>query len=117
MLSLKEYQNEINEMAQDIWREALERSDNDEEDARELINDTIHERVDGHQWVIYTHYHFDVLGHASDKDAYQDIYCDQMAGEYLANNGIDALTALVAFYAIKSDIIDVIYEQLEKRAN
>ena len=112
MLSRKEYQTEVNELAHDIWSEALEQSDNDKDDAQDLINETIHERVDGHHWVIYTRYHHAILAHSTNENAFQDVYCDHTAGEYLANNGIDAMITTMAFYAIEADVRDAIYEVL-----
>lgn len=63
-LSLAEYTKEVAELAASIAKEARE-------EGRDVA-DVLHETIDGHQWVIYTAYHFDVLKHSPNDGAYFD---------------------------------------------
>jgi len=112
MLSRKEYQTEINELAHDIWNEALEQSDNDKDEAEELIHHYVHEAVDGHQWVIYNCYHTQVLQHAINDTAYLDVYDDAALGELVKDKGVDGLHMTMTYFAMTQDIQDAIYEVL-----
>lgn len=61
--------------------------------------DWLHETLDGHQWVIYTHYNFDVLRYSSNHDAAADEY----GGEELIKDG-DMNWALLAYCAMEADV-------------
>ena len=112
MLSRQEYHKEINELAHDIWSEALEQSDNDKDEAQDLVHDWIHELVDSHQWIIYTYYHNLVLHHSSNDAAYLDVYDDASLGELVKDKGVDGLHMTMAYFAMSQDIQDAIFEVL-----
>lgn len=63
-LTLAEYSKEVTELAQTVAKEAC--------DENRDVSDVLHETIDGHQWVIYTAYHFDVLKHSPNDGAYFD---------------------------------------------
>lgn len=58
----------------------------------------LHETLDGHQWVIYTHYNYDVLRESSNCDA----AADECGGEGLIKDG-NVNWALLAYCAMKAD--------------
>ena len=98
----QEYYKEIQELAHDIWAEALDQADNDKDEAHDLMNDISHEVVDGHQWVIYSHYHEQVLRYSMNSDAYLDIYDNESLGDYVRDNGVDGLHMMMAYWAMLS---------------
>ena len=108
----QEYYKEIQDLAHDIWAEALDQSDNDKDEAQELINDLVHEVVDGHQWVIYYHYHDQVIRYSMNSDAYLDIYDNESLGDYVRDNGVDGLNTMMSYWAMQQDVTDNIYEFL-----
>lgn len=63
-LTLSEYSKEVSALAEAIAKEAVEYNRD--------VSDVLHETIDGHRWVIYTAYHFDVLQHSPNDGAYFD---------------------------------------------
>ncbi len=63
-ISSREYWTEIAAIAAEVTREAraYERD----------ISDVLHETIDGHQWVIYTAYNFDVAKLSPNSDAWEE---------------------------------------------
>lgn len=92
----REYRQQIRSVAEDI-AESLRNGDADD------AHDAIHEAVDGHSWVIYTHSNFKVLLCSSNHDAY-----DQL-GEVPTQNGL-VNWAVLAYYAMSADV----NEELER---
>jgi hypothetical protein len=98
-------------MAQDItsseyWSEITSIAENVKQDVRENegdVSDAVHEAIDGHQWVIYTGYHFDVLRHCSDESAGIDEGLID-ANAALADGGLSRLTAQLAYCAMERDV-------------
>ena len=84
------------------------------EAAEEIINDTLlHETIDGHEWVIYYSYNLDVIQHSSNDEAYQEIYNDSDAGQFLADGGLNSLHSMIAFWALYADVQDYIDDALD----
>jgi len=106
-----EYHREINDLAYDIYHEALDQNDNDHDLAVEAIHDhLLHELVDGHQWIIYT-YSSELVEQFSDNaDAYQDCYDNESLGALVSEKGIDSLKAIIAYFAMYQDISDRLNE-------
>lgn len=69
-----EYQTEISEIAESVVTES--------EGDQDLAMDLIHERLDGHSWIIYTYRNAQVLQHSSNDSAYFDIYGPLEATSY-----------------------------------
>jgi len=105
-----EYNQEVIGIAKDLVIEAMEQSNNDREEAEELINDSLlHETVDSHQWVIYYAYNLDVIKY-SDNDGYMEQnFGTEEAGVILADKGLSGLHSAIAFWCMYADV----QEQLE----
>ena len=54
-LSYSNYREEVETLANDIF--------NDVVDYQRPLSDALHEAIDGHEWVIYTYYHKQILEH------------------------------------------------------
>tara|TARA_R110001599_G_scaffold11881_1_gene55943 strand:+ start:778 stop:1137 length:360 start_codon:yes stop_codon:yes gene_type:complete len=106
-----EYYREISDLAADLYSEALEQNDNDHDLAVEAIHDhLLHELVDGHQWVIYT-YSSELVERFSDNgEAFMDVYDNESIGALVADQGLDALKPIIAYFAIYQDISDRLNE-------
>lgn len=87
-ISYSEYWIEVCALAQSITSEAKE-YDRD-------IEEVLHETIDGHEWVIYTHYNFDVAKHSPNDDAWKDCY-----GSPELPDNFDAIRA---FFALEADV-------------
>jgi hypothetical protein len=90
----------------DYWSEIRSIAENVKQDVRENegdVSDAVHEAIDGHQWVIYTGYHFDVLKHCSDESVGIDEGLID-ANAALAEGGLSRLTAQLAFCAMERDV-------------
>lgn len=92
----QEYAAEVTGLAD----EALDLSEG--EDNMDLY-DAVHELVDGHQWVIYTAYHFDVLKHA--RDAGDDAIEDHLEAIKGAENWRQMLK-IATYAALQGDVLD-----------
>lgn len=88
----REYQLEIDAIAERI---AIDLRSGESDDAA----DAIHEAVDGHSWVIYTHSNFKVLLNSSNHDA-----CTDEMGEAPQDNGGALNWAALALYAMSADV-------------
>jgi len=108
-ITQSEYNKEIQSLAQEIWREALEQANNDREDAYDLIYDVTHEYVDGHQWIIYSAYNQSVTECSYNPNAYQDIYDDTGLGQLVAEGGVSQLYRILAICAMHADVSEVVY--------
>ena len=102
-----EYHKEINDLAYDTYHEALEQNDNDHELATEAIHDhLLHELVDGHQWVIYTYSNELVEQFSANAEAFKDVYDNESIGALVADQGLDAIKPIIAYFAMYQDISD-----------
>lgn len=84
-ISSQEYWTEIEAIAISVTKEAREQ-DRD-------ISDVLHEALDGHQWVIYTYYNFDVCKHSPNDDAWREAFGSE------APTNLDAVRAYSAMDA------------------
>jgi predicted CopG family antitoxin len=96
-ISRREYEQEIESMAERIIRESGEYD-------REM-SEIVHEDVDSHQWVIYSSHHADVLAHADEPDDWKHLVAD----------GADWRESMqaMAFAALRSDVWAEIHRQQE----
>ena len=106
-----EYHKEISDLAADLYSEALQQNDNDHESAIDAIhNHLLNELVDGHQWVIYT-YSIELVERFSDTaEAFKDCYDNESIGALVADQGLDALKPIIAYFAMYQDISEAISE-------
>jgi hypothetical protein len=88
----REYWVEVEAMAKNCAVEA-------KQDGREL-SEVVWEACDGHEWVIYTRFHFDVLKHTGQDvaDRFED-----MGGPDLSK-GWDHVVMSAAFLALEGDV-------------
>lgn len=104
-ITQRDYWNEVNDVAKDIVDEAWTEHGDDEDRRREAMTERTWETVDGHQWIIYTHYNPQVLEHASNPDAYAENYGEMPTGE-----GYGGLMAKLAYAAFEEDVNNKVYE-------
>jgi hypothetical protein len=102
-----EYHREIKDLADSLYTEALDQNDNDHDLAVEAIHDQLlHELVDGHQWVIYT-YSSELVERFSDNtEAFKDVYDNESIGALVADQGLDAVKPIIAYFAMYQDVSD-----------
>jgi transcriptional accessory protein Tex/SPT6 len=106
-----EYHREINHLAHNLYSEALDQNDNDHDLAVEAIHDhLLHETVDSHQWVIYTYSNELVERFSDNAEAFKDIYDNESIGAIVADQGLDALKPIIAYFAMYQDISDRLTE-------
>lgn len=114
-ITLKEYWDEINSLAESVVADAMADNDNDRSAAEDDINDSrLHETIDGHQWVIYNHYNFDVMRHSDNADHYIDNFGPEDAGNILKERGLDGLHNVIAFWAMYTDVQDRLSAELDE---
>jgi hypothetical protein len=102
-----EYHKEINDLAADLYSEALEQNNNDHDLAVEAIhNDLLSELVDGHQWVIYTYSNELVERFSDNAEAFKDVYDNESIGAIVSDRGLDAVKPIIAYFAMYQDISD-----------
>ena len=106
-----EYHNEISDLAANLYTEALEQNDNDHESAIDAIHDQLlHELVDGHQWVIYTYSNELVERFSDNAEAFKDVYDSESIGALVADQGLDSVKPIIAYFAMYQDISDRLNE-------
>lgn len=98
-ISYREYWDEIASLCSTIHEEA-------EEYQREP-SEVLWETIDGHQWVIYTAYHFDVMKH-SDNSGYS---AESFGVETIMRDG-DLNTAAIAFGCLYGDCLERLWEEI-----
>ena len=106
-----EYHQEISDLADSLYSEALWQNDNDHSDAVEAIHDRLlHELVDGHQWVIYTHSNELIERFSANAEAFKDVYDNESIGALVADQGLDGLKPIIAYFAMYQDLSEAISE-------
>ena len=106
-----EYYREISDLADDLYSEALEQNDNDHDMAIEAIHDgLLHEVVDSHQWVIYTYSNELVEQFSANAEAFKDIYDNESIGAIVADQGLEALKPIIAYFAMYQDLTEAVSE-------
>ena len=113
MITQSEYNDEIAQLAEGIFEEVREFGGD--------ISDLAFMAVDGHQWIIYTAYHSEIIERACNPDAYQDVYSNEDLGALVVEGGMSAAVQAQAFFAFESDLQDACRQvqiyRLEGRAN
>ena len=106
-----EYHQEIRDVADSLYSEALWQNDNDHDLAVEAIHDRLlHEIVDGHQWVIYTYSNGLIERFSDNANAFKDAYDNESIGALVADQGLDAVKPIIAYFAMYQDISDRLNE-------
>lgn len=110
-----EYWGEVASLARSITDEAFDYLDdedkaevlaadgdlNSSDNAREALDERLWETIDGHQWVIYTAYNFDVLRHSANTD-----YAVENWGVESIVDETGLKWAALAFGALYADVRD-----------
>lgn len=113
-LTYSEYYDEVRSIAESIAQEAIEESSGDRSDAEDLIHDKLHEAVDGHELVIYYAGNDTILRHSSNGDAWQDCYSNADMGKVVADEGLDKVKTIQAFFALEADVREYMDECLDE---
>ena len=104
-----EYHQEVSDIAEGLYSAALWKNDNDHESAIEEIHDRLlHELVDGHQWVIYTYSNGLIERFSDNAEAFKDVYDNESIGALVADQGLDAVKPIIAYFAMYQDISEAI---------
>ena len=74
------------------------------------ICDHEHERVDGHQWIIYYAYNDDLLRHCGNADAWEDIYSNEDIGDIVTSQGMNGARTVQAYWAMLEDVSQALHE-------
>lgn len=90
-ISYKDYWDEIRDIAQDVTDQANKY----ESDIYEIL----HETLDGHQWVIYTAYNYDVIRHSPNDEAWREYFGDVVPQNLDAARACMAMTEDVQQHA------------------
>ena len=101
----REYWNDIKTMAQEIMDEAVAADPQDPEEWDGLW-DNVHEAVDGTAWIIYTYRALRVMEYTANDDAHEDM------GEIPTGQGWSGIVTYVAFWAMRADLSDAVWELL-----
>ncbi len=110
-----EYWKEVNELADIIACEAMQETDNNRDEAEEIIDNVrLHETIDGHQWIIYYGYNLDVIKHSNNEDCYSDNFGGDALVSSLEEGGMDTLHCHIAFWAMYADVQDHIQDALDE---
>ncbi len=112
--TLKDYLNIVDSMAHDLAVEAMQETDNNKDDALELLNDSLlHETVDGSEYVIYNHYHLPIIQYSNNCDYYIDNFGGDDAAYVIKEKGLDGLHMVVAYWCLYADIQELLEEKLD----
>jgi hypothetical protein len=96
-MTRSEYRTEIASIAEEIQDE-IRRNGGD-------VQDRVHEYCDGHQWVIYTEYNYDVLANSANSECgVDDGLVDANAA--IKEGGLGRLTAQLACCAMMQDVFE-----------
>ena len=102
-LTSHEYWQQVSSLVDNLLEEAR-----DDGLDREDLDQRLWETIDGHEWVIYTGYHYEVLGH-SDNDGYT---VEQFGAESAVSDG-QLNTAALAFGALYGDVSERLWQRVE----
>ncbi len=112
-MTYNEIKNESEELLNDIIKDILEYdySDNmDQDDVYDLVTERIHEVIDGHEWVIYTHRSKELVD-VLDIDIFGD---DEMTGERYTSWNQAAYCGLYNVMIEENNIIEMIEDAIEE---
>ena len=109
-ITYKEYQDEISDLAEDLYKEAGEEHPEDEDDRNKFMRERLHEIADGHQWIIDNTYNLSVYEHSSNPDMYQDIYGNDDLGAIVSEQGLNTPHRTIAYWAMQDDIEQAVYQ-------
>jgi len=101
-LTEREYYSELQTMADELVKEVRSGDYGTGEQAREWLIETVHERIDRHQYVIYTAYNQELLAISNNDGA----YVENFGPEGLVRDG-RLNWAAMAYAAMEQDLWEV----------
>ena len=102
-MNYKEYTKEVEALADEAVRITKE--------YEQCIHDTLHELIDGHQWVIYYSANDEVLRHTDNPDAWQERYTQEDLGRVVADSGLEGAKQVMAYWSLERDVMDAILKE------
>ena len=114
-ITYQEYWAEVESIAENMVDEEMSWNDNDRDVAEEAINDhTLHETIDGHQWVIYYAYNLDVIRHSDNEDYMNENFGSEALSSALESGGLNSLHTAIAFWALYADVSEKLEAAFDK---
>jgi len=114
-ITYQEYWAEVESIAENMVDEEMSWNDNDRDVAEEAINDhTLHETIDGHQWVIYYAYNLDVIRHSDNEDYMNENFGSEALSGALESGGLNSLHTAIAFWALYADVSEKLEAAFDK---
>lgn len=113
-ITYHDYWKEVRELAQSILEETLrDLCDDgflDPEAVRKTLDERLWETIDGHQWVIYTQYHYQVLVVSPNDDyALLNFGVDLSGGDPGVSLDVGYLIMQMAFGALYADVSEELW--------
>lgn len=102
-----EYKKEIESTAKGIVEEALKDYSKEvveRDDIEERIQELLDEVVNGHEYISYTEYHYDVMKHSGNEESLEEEFGLQYAASIIEEEGFDGLVKARAFWAMYYDV-------------
>ena len=107
------YFTEVKTLAKSIIDDCMNETENNLEEAMELINDSIlHESIDGHMWIIYYSYNLEIIKQSDNEEYYLDNFGSESLEHSLREGGLNGLHQAIAFWAFYADVQEEINEQV-----
>lgn len=100
----REYYEEIQSIATETRNEC--------EGDSERERDRVHETIDGHQWVLYNHYHLQVLWHSRNEDAHFEYF----GSDFGDAKCLSDITVKLVYMAMVRDVDEALAELPEYEA-
>lgn len=117
-MNSQEYWAEIQSIANNLVDETMQETDNNRDEAEELINDSrLYETIDNHQWVIYCSYNLDVIKHSDNEDYYADNFGAESLAYSLEQGGLSNLHCHIAFWCMYADVQDYLDSAFDEYIN
>lgn len=117
ILSLQQYNQEVQSLAKAIVQDVLDSLDIEglqPEQVQDLFDenlyDTTHEAIDSHEYIIYTAYHLPILQYSDNANYMVEELGNEIAGEVFHDKGLDGLHQALAYWAMLADTQEAIHE-------
>jgi hypothetical protein len=104
-ITLEDYKAEILDLATNIMDEYGDQNDDD------IFDYVIRETLDGHHWLTLTAHSGEVAQLSDNSDAYLELGKDYI-GQTVIDNGIDGITALIAYLAMEADLTQAVQKMI-----
>ncbi len=104
-ITRNEYWAEIRSIGDDLAREAKAGEFGTGETAREQFGERLHEAIDGHSWVIYTHSAQQVTAHSDNDNGYS---AENFGVESIVTDG-NLNWSVIAFGALYGDVVEYLF--------